>query len=207
MTAKRPAFPVARWIALGWLLVWAPPYAMWWGWRNFFQLCDVAVILTAAGLWFGSARLLSAQAVGVIVVDILWFLDVAARLTIDRHPIGGTEYMFDSRFPLWVRLISLFHVAWPLLLLWALRRTGYDSRGWRLQSGIAGLMFGISWLIAGGRNVNFVLEAPIVGKALGPAPVHLAVSWAVLTLAVYWPTHAVLVRTLPAIPPPSPERA
>ncbi|MFL5373599.1 MAG: hypothetical protein ACJ78T_06385, partial [Myxococcales bacterium] len=56
-------FPRARWAALLWLLVWMPVYASVWGFANFLHLCDVAVILTCAGLWTGSALLLSSQAV------------------------------------------------------------------------------------------------------------------------------------------------
>ena len=36
---------VWRWGAVGWLAVWTPVYAQSYGWRNFLQLCDVAVVV------------------------------------------------------------------------------------------------------------------------------------------------------------------
>src|SRR6266705_343473 len=57
------AFPVLRWFALAWMTVWLPAYARVWGWSNFLHVCDVAVILTCAGLIFDSPLLLSSQAV------------------------------------------------------------------------------------------------------------------------------------------------
>src|SRR6266571_852416 len=122
-----------RWAAAAWLAVWLPAYASVWGPLNFLHLCDVAVILTCAGLWLGSPLLLSSQAVSSIVADVLWSVDAGSRLFFGRHVFGGTEYMWDASFPLAVRLLSLFHVAWPALLLWALRRVGYDRRGFALH--------------------------------------------------------------------------
>src|SRR5207237_288632 len=66
--ARHP-FPRLRWAALLWLSLWVPAYASVWGLSNFLHLCDVAVILTCAGLWSGSALLLSSQAVSSILID------------------------------------------------------------------------------------------------------------------------------------------
>ena len=55
------AFRRLRWAAAAWLAVWVPAYASFWGPRNFLLLCDVAVILTCAGLWLGSPLLLSSR--------------------------------------------------------------------------------------------------------------------------------------------------
>ncbi len=41
-----------------WLAVWLPAYWRVWGWANFLHLCDVTVILTCVGLWFGNSLLL-----------------------------------------------------------------------------------------------------------------------------------------------------
>jgi hypothetical protein len=196
-----PAFPVARWAALAWLAVWVPCYAHAYGWRNFLQLCDVAVFLTAAGLWTGSARLLSAQLVGALVVDALWAVDVGGRVVAGTHAIGGTEYMWDPQYPLHARLMSLFHVVWPFLLWWAVRRTGYDRRGWLLQSGIAAVMLVASRVLSPDHNLNFALEAPFIRRPMGPAPLHLLLSWCSIAVGVYLPTHLLISRFLPAAPP------
>ena len=71
------AFPRMRWAAAAWLAVWIPAYASVWGPRNFLLLCDVAVLLTCAGLWLGSPLLLSSQAVSSILADAVWAMDAS----------------------------------------------------------------------------------------------------------------------------------
>ncbi len=195
-----PAFPRMRWVALLWLAVWVPSYWAVWGWTNFLHLCDIAVILTCVGLWRGSSLLLSSQAVSSILVDLFWCLDVTWRLLFETHLIGGTEYMWDDRFPLWVRLLSSFHVFWPILLVWSLRRVGYNRRGWLLQSAIAAVVLVASRFVEPASNLNFAYRDPIFGRSWGPAPVHLAVILLGLVTILFWPTHRLLAKLLP---PPS----
>ncbi len=147
-----------RWAAAAWLAVWLPAYASVWGPLNFLHLCDVAVILTCAGLWL------------------------------------GTEYMWDASFPLAVRLLSLFHVAWPALLLWALRRVGYDRRGFALQIAIAGALFVVSRFAGAAANLNFAFRDPIWGLSLEPAALHLAATLAFIVAVFYLPVHVALSR-------------
>src|SRR5712692_1999133 len=106
-----------RWAALAWLAVWIPAYASVWGPRNFLHLCDVAVLLTCAGLWLGSPLLLSSQAVSSILADAVWAVDAGSRLFLGRHLFGGTEYLWDASFPLAVRLLALLHLAATLAFL------------------------------------------------------------------------------------------
>jgi hypothetical protein len=158
------------------------------------------VILTVAGVWTGSALLLSSQAIASIVIDFLWALDVAWRLVAGHHLIGGTEYMWDARFPLWVRLLSLYHIAVPVLAIWALRRTGYDRRGFLLQSVIAVPVMILSRLLDPAKNINFSHVDPILHISFRPAALHLAILLFCLIAVVYWPTHQLLLRTLPPFP-------
>jgi len=189
-------FPRLRWAALIWLSLWVPAYASVWGASNFLHLCDVAVILTCAGLWSGSALLLSSQAVSSLLIDLLWDVDAGARLFTGRHLVGGTEYLWDPGFPLAVRLLSLFHVVWPVLLLWSLRRVGYDRRGFRLQIILASCLLVASRFTDPRLNINFAFRDPIFHRSLGPAPLHLAVSIVGLSILVYLPAHLLLARFL-----------
>lgn len=95
-----------RWVALLWLALWIPTYWRTWGISNFVQLCDLAVLLTCIGIWSDSPVLISSQAVSSILVDLAWALDAAWRILFGHHLIGGTEYMFNGQYPLWVRLLS-----------------------------------------------------------------------------------------------------
>ena len=204
MAAARPGggegghpFPRARWAALLWLSLWVPAYASVWGFANFLHLCDVAVILTCAGLWTGSALLLSSQAVSSLVTDLLWDIDAGSRLLLGRHAFGGTEYLWDPSFPLAVRLLSLFHVVWPALLLWSLGRVGYHRRGFPLQVALASGMLVVSRFAGPALNLNYAFRDPIFHRSFGPAPVHLAVSIVGLAALIYLPAHLALARLFP----------
>ena len=183
---------------MAWLLVWGASYARVWGWANFLHLCDLAVILTCVGLWQGSRLLISTQAVSSILPALFWDVDFAWRLFTERHLIGGTEYMWDVRFPLGVRLLSLFHVVWPILLIWALARVKYDRRALPLQTAFAVVVLGLSRCLPLEANLNFAWRDPFLHRSLGPAWLHLVVTASVLFICIYWPTHWILDRLFPA---------
>ncbi len=191
-----PAFPRMRWAAMTWLAIWIPAYAWTWGWPNFLHLCDVAVVLTCVGLWRGSALLLSSQAVSSIVVDAFWALDAGWRLFSGKHLVGGTEYMWDAHYPLFVRLLSLFHIFSPALLIWSLRRVGYNRRGFPLQVAIALCLLVASRFLGQASNINFAFRDPLLHRSWGPAPVHLSLILSFLVGGVYLPVHLGLVHLL-----------
>ncbi len=189
-------------MGLAWLAVWVPVYLKYWGWDTFLLWCDISVVVACAGLWRGSALLLSTQALATPTAGLLWGLDAAWRLLFGAHLTGGTEYMWDARYPLWVRLISLFHILLPVLLLWTVGRVGYDRRALAVQTGIAGALLIASRLAGPQRNLNFAFLDPLLHRSWGPAPLHLVVILSVLVIVLYWPTHAVLARVFP--PPARP---
>lgn len=194
---KNPANPFptwVRWTALIWLAVWLTIYLKFWGATTFLFLCDIAVILTCIGLFSGNALLLSSQAVSSIVIDTAWLLDIATKLIFNRHLIGGTDYFFDPNYPLWVRLMSCFHVVLPFVLIAALRRTGYDRRALKLQIAIAIAAVIASRFADAARNINFAHADPFLHRQIGPAPIHVAAVIAGLTILIYIPTHIALSR-------------
>jgi hypothetical protein len=210
-SSERPAFPRLRWLALAWMLVWLPSYLFGYGPAVLLNLCDVAVILSCVGLWTGSALLVSSQAVSSLLVDVAWDLDLLVRAATGTHIVGGTEYMWDPAYPLALRLLSLFHVWLPPVLLHALRRLGYDRRAFKLQAAIAVAVLVASRLLTrAADNQNFAWRDPFLDRPLGPAPVHLAVIALTLIGLLYWPTHRLLARVFgtvqPSPAPPSPTR-
>ncbi|HXW18349.1 MAG TPA: hypothetical protein VEJ39_08590 [Candidatus Acidoferrales bacterium] len=190
-----PLYPLpawARWAAGIWLVIWVPTYWHVWGPSSFFFLCDLAVLLACVGIVTGNALLISSQAVSSLVVDTAWLIDIVWKLLFGWHLIGGTEYFFDSHYPLAVRLMSMFHVALPFVLLMSLRRTGYDPRALRLQSAIAVAAMIASRLAGPQKNINFAFTDPFFRRSWGPAPIHLAVILAPLIVLIYVPTHFAL---------------
>jgi len=192
MSPSPHTFPVLRWFSLLWMAVWLPAYFRVWGWANLLHLCDVAVILTFVGIWFRNPLLLSTQAVSSVAAGIFWITDVSWRLVTGRFLVGGTNYMWETQYPLWVRLLSTFHIGLPLVLLWTLRRVGYDRRALGLQALIAAFLLIVSRFLSAELNLNYAYRDPIFHRAWGPAPVHLAVIFIPLVVLIYWPTHLLL---------------
>lgn len=178
-----------------WLAVWIPVY--WWqnGLQNFLWLCDMASLLLGVALWLESPLVLSAQAVGVLVIQLLWNLDFFAYLLFRVHPIGGTEYMFDTTQPLWFRLFSLFHTAMPPLLLWALTRLGYDRRAWRAQTALTWVVLPITFFFADpAKNINWVVKPFEKAQTVLPPAGYLLAMLVLLPLLLYGPSHWALRR-------------
>jgi len=193
----RRAFARARWPAAAWLVLWTAAYARGYPLANFLQLCDLAVILTCIGLALGSPLLLSTQALSSLVIDLVWDLDLAWRAATGHHLVGGTEYMWDSRYPVALRLFSLFHLAWPPLLWWALRQVGYDRRALVAQSLLALVVLAVSRAVLPGSNLNFAQRDPFWHRSWGPASAHVALTAVALVAVVYGPTHRLLARVMP----------
>ncbi len=192
--AEVPVFPVARWVALAWLVVYVPSYAWAYGLMNFLFLCNLSVMITCVGVVRGSPLLLSSQAVSAVVVDGTWILDFSSRLLLGHHWIGGTAYMWDAQWPLFARLLSVYHLVLPVFLVLAVRRVGYDSRGIGLQSVVALAAMAGGWWAGPEANVNFAHVDPFLYRSWGPPAIHVAFLWLCLVGGAYWPTHLILRR-------------
>ncbi len=202
MSSEAQVFPVLRWGALVWMIVWLPAYIRVWGWANLLHLCDIAVILGFLGLWWANPLLISSQAVSALAAGVFWCLDVGSRLATGRYLVGGTDYMWDAKYPLWVRLLSTFHIGLPLVLMWGLRKVGYDRRALALQTAIAAGLLIVSRFLPAEFNMNYVYRDPLLHRAWAPAPLHFAVIFVPLVALIYWPTHLLLAWLFP-LPPGS----
>ncbi len=198
MTLGARPFPILRWVALAWMIVWLPAYILVWGWSNLLHLCDIAVIFACAGLWLGNSLLLSSQAVSLLAAGVLWTADAGWRLLTGSYLVGGTEYMWDVHYPLWVRLLSLFHIGLPIVLLHALWKTGYDRRALAAQSAVAAGLLAISRFWPRQLNLNYAYHDPLFHRTWGPAPLHLGVTLAVLIAVLYLPVHLLLKKCFQA---------
>lgn len=208
MSPAEPLLPLAlKLFYSGFLLVWIPVYWRHYGPTNFLYFCDVALLLTGAGLWAESPLLLSMAAVGILLPQLFWLVDLASRLL--GRPISGmTAYMCDPRQPRFLRGLSLFHGWLPLLLLWLVAQVGYDPRALPAWSLLAAALVLISYLALPppsphrGRqpvNVNYVHglsdDHP---QTWMPARVWLGVCLLGFPLALYLPTHLLLQALMPA---------
>jgi len=190
-SSRIPLWLKLAWTA--WILVWAPVYWRQYGTQNFLYFCDLGNLLIALGLWLESRLIFCWQAVGLLVVQTLYAVDLIVALVFGKHPIGGTEYMFDPTIPLLVRLLGLYHLAVPPLLLWAVRRLGYDGNALKYQIVTTCIVAPINFFWRPAFNVNF---ARGIGheQHLMPGWLYLLGYLVVASLFVYWPTHWALAK-------------
>jgi hypothetical protein len=192
--ALRSRIPL--WLKLawtGWVLVWAPVYWRQYGAQNFLYFCDVGNVLLVVALWMESSLIFSWQAVGLLVFQTLYVIDLLGAFVSGKHLIGGTEYMFDSHIPLLVRALGLYHLVVPPLLLWSVRQLGYDRRVWKLQVLTICILVPVNFFWRPEYNVNW---ARGIGheQHLMPAWLYLMGYLVVASVFVYLPTHVLLSR-------------
>ncbi len=176
-----------------WVIVWAPLYWRAYGAQNFLFFCDLGNILIAMALWLESSLIFSWQAVSLLLFQTLYLVDLTGALLSGRHVIGGTEYMFDAHIALSIRLLSLFHVVTPPLLLWAIWKLGYDRRGWICQTVTAWIVAPINYFWRPQYDVNWARGPFFREQHVLPGLLYLLMYLIVVPVAVYFPTHRFLI--------------
>jgi hypothetical protein len=186
---------VPRWLKVAWtlwLLLWTPVYWHQYGPANFLWFCDLGNFLIAWALWRESRLVFSWQAVSLLLLQILYCVDLLGRFFSGRNWLGATGYMFDPAIPPFVRWFALFHLVVPAVLLWAIRRLGYDSRGYILQVLTAWVVLPISYCLPASIDINWVRGLFYRQQHVVPPLLYLAGCMAAYPLLIYLPTHWVL---------------
>lgn len=183
------------WLKIGWtiwLLIWAPLYHRQFGLQNFLFFCDLGNVLIGIGLWLESPLIFSWAASGLLLFQTIYTVDLAGAFITGHHIVGGTEYMFDPHLPLIIRLLSLFHVVTPPVLLWAIFRLGYDSRGWKLQTLMAWVVVPLNYFWRPQQDVNWARGLFFHEQHAIPRGTYLLIYLVTVPLLVYLPTHLLL---------------
>jgi len=186
---------IPLWLKIGWtawLAVWAPVYLHQYGPQNFLFFCDIGNVLIGIALWLESPLIFSWAACGLLLFQTLYLVDLFGAFFSGHHLVGGTEYMFDPGIPLLVRLLSLFHIPTPPLLLWAIWKVGYDARGWKLQSILTWIVIPINYFWRPQLDVNFARGLFFREQHAVPGWLYLLAYLVLVPLVVYYPTHRFL---------------
>ena len=187
---------IPLWLKVVWtacVIAWIPLYWRQYGPQNFLFFCDLGNFFIAAALWLESPLLFSWQATGLLLFQSLFTIDLATALVSGRHLIGGTEFMFDTHVPLGIRLLSLFHVVTPPLLLWGIRRLGYDRRGWKYQTLTTWIVVPINYFWRPEYDVNWARGPFFHEQQTMPGLLYLLGYLIVMPAVVYFPTHRFLL--------------
>ena len=172
-----------------------PIYWRQYGPANFLWFSDIALLALVPALWLENPLLVSMVAISVVFFEALWNVDFLSRLATGRSLIGLSAYMFDPKIPLFIRVLSAFHIVLPVLLLWALHRLGYDHRAFLCQTIVALVVLPLSYLVSDPQeNVNWVYGFGQNPQKILPAPLFVVVLMLLFALVVYLPTHLVFTR-------------
>jgi hypothetical protein len=184
----------------GFLCVLIPVYWRDYGPGNFLWFSDIALFFTTTAVIVERPTafrpaLIGMVAVGVLPLEIAWCLD----FTLGGKLLGLTAYMFDTARPLYLRGLSLFHIALPPTVIWMLVHYGYDRRSLVRQVLLMWVVLPVTYALTDpSLNVNWVFGLGNAPQTFIPPLAYLALEMAVLPLFVALPMDRLLRRFLPA---------
>lgn len=170
-----------------------PVYWKHWGPANFLWFSDIALLVCVPALWMENRLLGSMMAVGVLLPEVYWNVELLLRVLTRKRFTGLTSYMWDTNRPLFLRLLSLFHVFLPAILILLLVRLGYDDDALYWQTGFAWIVLFLCYKFSPrSQNINWVF-------GLGKRPQNSIPSYLFLILLMigylvllFLPTHFLL---------------
>jgi len=170
-----------------------PIYWKQYGPSNFLWFSDIALMSIVAALWLESPLITSMMALSVVLLDVVWNLDFFVRLISGKSLTGLSAYMFNPKISRKIRAISLFHIVFPLMLLWMLSRLGYDRRAFVAQTLLAWIILPASYFLPPrSENINWVYGFGTEPQKLLPSPLYLLLLMILFPIVVYLPSHSLL---------------
>lgn len=163
---------------------------------DFLWLSDIGLFTGALALVLNNRLLAGMTLLGTLIFDgIVWTSDLLSGWLTGFHPFHATDYMFDPAVHAAVRWLSFFHPVVPALMLWFVRRHGYDRRAFAVQSLLSAIVLLMTWLVTDpAHNINWVYG---LGKpqSFVPGWLYLAGLIILIPLTCYHPVH-LLMRKL-----------
>lgn len=205
--SQPPRIPIWWKIAYSaFVAVLVPVYLSYYGPTNFLYFCDIALLLTLAGIWIEDSLLLSMCAVGILAVQAIWIGDFVGNI-IGYPMLGITDYMFEAHRSLFLRGLSLFHGWLPLFLIFLVRRVGYNHYAFWAWTALSSAVLLICFFFMPPPrpdpgltpvNINYVWGfSDHVRQTWVPAGVWLLGLLIGLPIFAYAPAHLLLSRLMP----------
>lgn len=171
-----------------------PVYWLNYGPSNFLWLSDIGLFLTVLALWFESPLLISIPAIGILPVEIAWNIDFFTRLITGYTPIGIADYMFDQKYSIFLRSLSLFHIVLPIIWIWYLHKWGYDRRAFFYMTLLGSAAFITTYVFTDPQaNINWIFN-PIVHHWQINSLAWLMVLLISFPLFIFLPMHFLLSK-------------
>lgn len=184
---------IPLWLKIGYtafLCLLVPIYLKHYGPGNFLWFSDISLLIALVAIWLESPLLTSVVALAILLLDIAWNLDFFAKLITNTSITGLSAYMFRPETSLYIRGLSVFHVFFPVLIIWMLARLGYDGRAYVIQTLLAWILLPLSYFFTRrSENVNWVHgfgNEPY--RRLAPTQ-HVLLLMLLFPILIYLPTH------------------
>lgn len=186
---------VPLWIKIAYglfLCILVPVYWHEYGPSNFLWASDIALFIVFVAVCFENRLLNSMMAIGVLPFELAWNLDFFASLAGFRL-LGMTSYIFSAELPLYLRGLSLFHVMLPIVIIFMLRRLGYDRRALLAQTLLVWVVLPITFLATEpADNINFVFGLGKEPQTVVHPLLYLMLEMILVPVIICLPAHLVL---------------
>ena len=177
-----------KWVFTVFMALFIPGYWIGYGPLNFLWFSDIILILAFFAMLFESRFLASMAAVGGFISLSLWNIDFFFTLfayLFDIKLASLTAYMFNRELPIWLRTLSLFHVALPFFLLWLIYRLGYHKWAWVFQILFFWIVIPITWFVTDpSKNINGVFSYKIYKWLNIEATFFLIIEFVVVAIVI-----------------------
>ncbi len=185
------------WLKIAYSLFVAITLAIYWfkyGPGNYLWFSDIALILTVPALWLESPLLSGMMLLAILLPELVWNIGYFAGLITGKPIWGLADYMFDPKYPLYLRAISLFHIFLPPMLVWMVYHLGYDGHALFWQTLLCWIVLPLSYLLTDPKeNVNWV-HGPAGKPQTRLHPLfYLVLLMLGFPLFIYLPTHALIM--------------
>ena len=130
-----------------------------------------------------------------MLFGIAWVVDFLSGAQL----IGMATYMFEADRPLFLRGLSLFHAALPVVMIFLLRRLGYDRRALPAQTLLVWIVLPATWLLTDpADNINLVFGPGREPQSALPPLLYLTLEMILVPALICLPAHLALKRLFAA---------
>jgi len=162
------------------------------GLQNFLWMSDIGFFLTVAAVWIESPLLISMCIASFLAVEILWNVDFFIALILGKKMTGLSDYMFESRYSLVVRSLSLFHVLLPTLWVGLAFYWGYDVCALYYAVPMIWITLIMTYLCTEpSANINWVFAPTVLKWKRVTQMTWLIIMLIGYPLLICWPTHMI----------------
>lgn len=177
------------------LIILIPVYWSNYGIENFLWISDIALFLTYAALMFENRLLISIPTLGVLPVESFWIFEFLMQLITGRNFTNLAGYMFEDKYSLTLKLLSLFHIIMPIIWIKYLVKWGYDKRAIIYMTLITWSLAIFTYVFTDPKlNINWVFSPKIHNWQFISTQMWLVLLMLGIPLLIFIPLHFFLKK-------------